>query len=625
MNKKFILLILFITSVCISQDEIYLSNEFQKAYLNHTRSLNGEPGENYWQNKSFYKIDVSIITETRTVIGSEFITYYNNSPDKLSQIVIRLYQNWNNPTASRDWIVDTNIFTGGIKIKRLSIDNVNIDLNNHNSFHLTGTNAIVKLPQKLSSKSFIEIYIEWEFQLPQVRNLRMGRYDKATYFIGYWYPQIAVYDDIYGWDLNEYTGTTEFYNDFSDFEVTISIDENNAIVWSTGKLLNQDELFSEKITSKLSKAFQSDTIIQIITPQDYRDNNIFKNTSDKRKWHFMAKSVPDFAFCFSNNYLWDATSVEVENGRRVVINSVYKQDFKIFDKVVEISKDFLKFFSDELPNVPFPYPAITIFNGAGGMEFPMMVNQSETSSFEDLVYVTTHEIAHTYFPFYMGINERLYAWMDEGWAVFIPMKFQRNYTGIDTREKNVTLYKQNAGTTIDLPLMVPSNQLRYEAYRFHAYNKSAFLYDVLMSMLGETKFKYALREYIDKWNNKHPTPYDFIFTFNKATGKDLNWFWKRWLFEFSYSDLAIINAYTINDVLNFEVHNKGNLPIPLCITLTYSDGTKEEFTYSPEIWENSSTFKASLPVSKRIKKISIGNKYLPDCYEYDNNLILTDK
>lgn len=626
MFKKLAFLFVFINTICISQNNIYLPSEFQKAYNNNTRSFDGRPGKNYWINKSKYIINVYVTTETRTISGSAEITYYNESHDDLSVLVFRLYQNWNKPNSSRDWNVDTNIFTTGINIKKLFINNVNIDLNNSNFFRITGTNAIVKLPEKLKSKNSINIYVEWEFQLPQIRNLRMGRYDKATYFIGYWYPQIAVYDDIHGWDLNEYTGTTEFYNDFSDFDVTISIDKNDAIVWATGRLINKEEVFSEKILNRLNKAYTSDTIIQIISPQDYLEKNIFKNSLQKKHWHFIAESVPDFAFCFSDKYLWDATSIATENGKRVYINSAYKQDYRFFNEVIKISRDLLNYFTTEIPNVPYPYTSITVFNGAGGMEYPMMVNQSETESIEDLVYVTSHEITHTYFPFYMGINERLYAWMDEGWAVFLPMKFQKNYTGVDTRERNIKIYQQNAGTSIDLPLIVPSNQLRYDAYRFHAYNKSAFFYDVLMNLLGEYEFKEALKEYIHRWNGKHPTPYDFIFTINNVTGNNLNWFWRKWLFDFSYPDLAIESFNLKNDTLELEVINKGNLPIPLNIIIFFSDNTIKEYSYSPEIWKNNLIFRTSIFIDKKkVQKISVGNIYIPDCNINDNVVILSSE
>lgn len=624
-RKILFFFLLAISGISISQNELYIPKEFLKAYLNNTRSYDGKAVENYWINKSKYIIDVSVVTETRKVIGNEYITYFNNSPDNLSNIVIRLYQNWNKPNSSRDWNVDTNIFTTGVIIKKLTIDNNNIDLNNSNLFKLTGTNAIIKLQKKLTPKNSIKIYIEWEFQLPEVRNLRMGRYGNATYFIGYWYPQIAVYDDIYGWDLNEYTGTTEFYNDFSDYDVTISTDVKDVVIWGTGTLINSTELFTEKILNRLQYAYNTDTIIRIINSEDYKEKNIFKNPNEIKKWHFIAEKVPDFAFCFSNNYLWDATSLEVEKGRKVIINSAFKQEYKFFDRVTQISRDLLKYFSEDNPTVPYPYPSITIFNGAGGMEYPMMVNQSETESFEDLVYVTSHEISHSYFPFYMGINERLYAWMDEGWAVFLPMEFQKNYTGIDTRKRNMKTYLQLANTALDLPLMIHSNELKYEAYRFHAYNKSAFFYDVLMNMLGESQFKKILKEYINRWNGKHPTPYDFIFTFNDLYGENLNWFWKRWLFDFAYSDLSIYSALKNNDTLHLEIHNKGKLPIPLNVKITFKDNTTEEFSYSPEIWKDSLVFRTSVLTNKDIFNIQIGNEYIPDCDESDNILTLTEK
>ncbi|MDZ7624803.1 MAG: M1 family aminopeptidase [Ignavibacteriaceae bacterium] len=265
---------------------------------------------------------------------------------------------------------------------------------------------------------------------------------------------------------------------------------------------------------------------------------------------YKASNVSDFAFAFSDSYLWDGvrTIVDSSNNQSVFVQAVYPVSSPDFYEVAEASRDLINYFSHEMPGIKFPFPSVVAFNngrpGGGGMEFPMMINDGSPDVWENTVSLTAHELAHQYFPFYVGTNEKKYAFMDEGWAVMLPYKYMEKLTGINSRLiSTVGNYEYLAGTDDDIPMMIPSLSLPYNSYRNSAYDKSSIAYEILRDMIGDELFLQALQEYISRWKGKHPTPYDFYFTFNDVTGKNFNWFWIPWFFETGYPDLAIDRGF----------------------------------------------------------------------------------
>jgi aminopeptidase N len=269
---------------------------------------------------------------------------------------------------------------------------------------------------------------------------------------------------------------------------------------------------------------------------------------------------------------------------------------------------------------------MTVFNGSGGMEFPMMVNDTKNETYSSDIYLTSHEISHTYFPFYMGTNERKYAWMDEGWAVFLPQEFQtRNSEKVDSRERYVNSYLKSTGTLYDVPMMVQSHQLRSPSYRIEAYQKAACTYDILKDILGKELFTMTLQEYIKKWNGKHPTPYDFFNTFSSVTEINLDWFFRPWYFEFGYPDLGIKSAKNENGKLKIEVEKIGNYPVPVSILLITEKGSEINLYESADAWSNGKNIiTIEKQVNEKIVSVTLGSKYIPDV-NLENNYINLNK
>lgn len=626
-SASFFSMFLFFGGFLISSQQVVFSQnsslpikpEIKEAYARNTRASSGKPGEAYFQNRSDYQIWVDIEPESRVVTGREIVTYTNNSPDDLDQLVVRLYQDMYKKGFEGDYSMPNEARTDGVKIAFLSIDGDTLSQTGENpSVKRKGTNMFVHLPSKLKSGTSLKMEIAWQFIIPKDITVRMGTYGTHSYFLAYWFPQISVYDDVYGWDVFDYTGLQEFYNDFGDFEVAVTVPDS-FIVWGTGVLQNPDKVLTPKYLDRYKAAHTSDSVIQIVSGEDYLDSTLqVAQPNGTNTWTFKAEYVPDFAFCTSDFYHWDATSAVVDSaGRRVFVDACYKKEAKDFYHVAKFSKDILEYMSMELPGIPYPYPKMTIFNGemgGGGMEYPMMVNDASSYSLGAAYGLTYHEIAHSYFPFYMGINERRYAWMDEGWASFFPVdeEIRRGYsnTPLGWDVMNFTMMAQGNGLR---PLMTPSIELSGRAYSVASYAHPAIAYYMLREAMGEDLFKTALQTYMKRWNGKHPIPYDFFNSFNDVAGEDMSWFWKPWFFETHKPDLGLKIKKIKRKVARFSIENKGGLPVPAHVVFTFEDGSTSYEHYSPAIWKDGvKTFDIDKKFTQPVIAIELGDFYIPD-------------
>ena len=628
MKTFYVLLLLAAMLLAGETTSLYMPLNIQKAYQKQTRSRDGKPGVKYWENHSVYQIDVRFHPRQRLVEGKEQIIYYNESPDTLKVIVLRLYQDFFKKGNARDWSIGNTDLHNGVKLYEISVNDSVLDLEaEKNPIKRSGTNVFIPLAQPLLSGGRLHLSVSWSLTISDTVNMRMGTYDSTSFFVGYWYPQVAVYDDIDGWDRFNFTGMQEFYNDPGDFHVRITV-PGGFTVWATGVLQNADKLFSKKILERYNRALKSDTIVHIIRPEDIEDGSILRH-DDSTTWVFKARSVPDFAFALSDHYLWDASSLEVDSAtaRRTFIGAAYKESSNDFKEVAWIARKSIEYFSAEMPGVPYPYPEMTVFNGKGGMEYPMIVNDGSVAKRSGTVHLTSHEISHSYFPFYMGTNERKYAWMDEGWAVMLPFKLQhRLEESYDPVARNTATYTQYAGQERELEMMTPSivfgNNAFRPTYRIHAYNRPAEAYYFLQDLLGDSLFSAAIKEYIQRWHYKHPIPYDFFFTFDQVAGEDLSWYWEPWFFEKGYPDLAIKDVFEQEGTLQVLIHRNGNIPVPVNLVVTYDDGSTKTVYKTARVWQNGNMgLTIKLKNGKTIRRIELGSKHIPDVNK-ENNIYL---
>ena len=612
-------MIFLLTTISFAQNSsIYIPRNIVKAYEKGTRSYDGKPGPNYWTNHSDYKIQAELFPKERIVKGTEQIKYYNDSPDSLRRIVLRLYQDIMKKGNSRDNRISPSDETDGVVIDTFMINGVGIS-----TLYRTATNIIVRsLEKPIPPKSITTIDVKWSVIIPKETRIRMGAYNDTTLYVAYWYPQISVYDDIDGWDLNEYGGEVEFYNDKNNFDFEITV-PRKFLIWATGIYKNLQEVVKPEIYSRYKEAQESDGVIRIVREEDLKNGA----TADKEKniWKFKAEGVPDIAFATSSGCIWDGISAEIDtSGKRAFTDAVYPITSKGWEQVAVFAKQTVENLSKNLPGIPFPYPKITSFNGeakfGGGMEIPMMCNDGNYFNEAGQAGVTFHEIAHTYFPFYMGINERKYAWMDEGWATFFTSDMLGNLVkDADEFTGNVRYIGLAMGNEYDTPMILPSIATRGPMLNFNSYVKASVSYYVLKDVLGDDLFKKALQEYINRWNGKHPIPWDYFFTFNDAAKEDLNWFWNPWYFERGFPDLAVKNVNIKGSNAEITVEKIGNVPVPINLKITYADDSTEDVHKSTIVWKTGNKeAKINVKVIKEIKKVELNTKLTPDANENNN-------
>lgn len=613
---KRIFLLLLVTNTCaLAQIELPVPLNIKSTFEKATRSPDGKPGKNYWQNKADYTLGINYNPGNRLLTGTENITYINNSPDTLTKIVFKLYPNIYQKGNIRDIAVEAADLTDGVLIEKIT---VNDNERNTASLVIKGTNMTVNNVWVLPKQS-IHFSIHYSCLLNQTSQIRTGEIEKGAAFIAYFFPRIAVYDDIDGWNENPYIGSQEFYNDFCNFNVSVTV-PGNYLVWATGDLQNCKDVLTGKYCERLNNAEQKDDIVFIVDENDLKNGGITKS-NDSNTWKFKADNVVDFAFAISNHYVWNATSLvtDKKTGRRTRIDAVFSTRHKDYFEVIDYSRKTVKLMSYQFPKWPFPYNHETVFDGLDQMEYPMMVNDNPVATKFDAVTLTDHEIFHTMFPFYMGINETKYGWMDEGWATIGEWLLSPAVDSTAIDNYGVARYEKNAGKEIDMPVTTLTTLLSGGTFINNSYEKPAMGYLYVKDLLGDELFYKALHYYIEQWNGKHPMPLDFFNCMNTGSGKNLNWFWKRWFYDMGYPDLAISKVTDRGNNKQVVIEMKGNKPVPVDVTITYLDGSKQKIHRSIAVWEkNNKTVILNFISPKQIQKIELGSLYIADVNKIDN-------
>ena len=616
-----IVIIIFFTN-SLSAQQLFTNTNIQNAYRNETRDRSGKPGKNYWQNRADYQISANFDPATQLLQGNEIINYKNNSPDTLEQIIIRLYPDLYKKGVARLSNIAEKDLGNGVQIESLRIGNENItSFSDSEKAYRAGTLLYLIPAQEIMPHSEIKFEISWHYKVNTGSPVRTGMVDSTSYFIAYFFPRISVYDDVDGWDTWSYNGVEEFYNDFGNYNVAVSVPKG-FVVWATGDRQNSADNFDKNVLDKINKASISTDIIHIIDSTDYLKKDIFKKDASAT-WKFSASNITDFAFALSDHYLWDASSVLVDSatGRRTVAGAAYNKIHKDYFDVADQAHQTVFYTSHFYPKYPFPFNHITVFDGTDQMEYPMMANDNPTFTHKDAVQLTTHEIFHSYFPFFMGTNETQYAWMDEGWAsigesLISPKMGEPEDDGIFSKKR----YEEMSGTDRDVPLITNTKEYPGTTYLANSYGKGGSCYYVLQDMLGDSLYFKALHQYMNEWNGKHPTPYDFFYSINSGSGKNLDWFWQRWFFGWEYPDLSIKNVAKNGSQAKITIENKGGLPVPIYLTIISKSGEKTIQKYTAGVWENGDKEK-SLIVPKSysdISEIKLGNEFIPDKFITNN-------
>ncbi|QEM02413.1 M1 family metallopeptidase [Mucilaginibacter rubeus] len=617
MTKPFILSALAcIAFIQVKSQTLYMPRDIQKAFKNETRSADGRPGKKYWQNYGRYNISITAVPQNRTVKGTEQITYVNNSPDTLKRLNMKLILNIHKPGAARFGDAGADYLTPGIQFDSFSING------EAKKVASGSTNQMVGLSKPLIPHDSVKLDIGWHFEISKESG-REGMIDSTTCYLAYFYPRVSVYDDYNGWDRLPFLDAQEFYNDFNDYTLHVAAPKNY-VVWATGTLQNPDEVLQPEYAKRLKASFTSDSTINIASAAELAAHKVTAQ-KEMNTWTWTANDISDMAVGISDHYVWDAASVVVDDAtnRRASMQAAFLDSSEDFHHAVQNGRNSLSWLSHNWPGVPYPFPKMTSFQGFADMEYPMMVNDSHTNDVRFSQFVQDHEIAHTYFPFYMGINESRYAFMDEGWATTFELLIGTSEVG---KEKAEALYKNfrvdrwihDASTAEDQPVITPSSELR-GGYGNNSYGKPSLSYLALKDMLGDQLFKKALHGYMDRWHGKHPIPWDYFNSMSNITGKNLDWFFNNWFFTNYYIDLSIKGVTKAAGGYTVAIKNVGGFVIPFDVKITYADGSGESIHQTPVVWEkNQKQIAIDIKTTKTIKSVTLDGGIFMDADESNN-------
>ena len=603
---------------------------------NEFRTAGGAPNTRYWQNRADYQISVTLDTARKQIEGSETITYTNNSPNGLPFLWLQLDQNIYRADSRAEAATPvtggrfaTKKFTDGDEIKSVTI--ISNGKSEQVEYLITDTRMQIKLKDSLKAAGHkLQIKIDYAFTIPENGTDRMGRL--ATnhgwiYEIAQWYPRMEVYDDISGWNTIPYLGASEFYLDYGDYDYTINAPSNLIIVGS-GELENPTAVLSPEVRNRLAKARNSDRTVFIRDSADVeKQEQYFKKPM--LTWHFSCKNTRDVAWAASSAFVWDAARINLPDGKKILAQSVYpvqSASREGWGRSTEYVKASIEMDSREW--YQYTYPTAT--NVAGivtGMEYPGIVFCDASSQGGELWDVTNHEFGHNWFPMIVGSNERKYGWMDEGFNTFInriDAKLFNNgeyYTRPDEEARAAAAFGRDAEPIMTTPDVIKANYLGEAAY-----NKPALGLTILREqILGEKRFDYAFRTYIQRWAFKHPTPWDFFHTMDNAAGEDLSWFWKEWFFTTWQLDQAVKSInYIDNNEANgalITIENLGEMALPVTAKITEQNGKIGMINLPAEIWQRGGKWTFAYASTSKITLVELDPDHVLPDIDPDNNAL----
>jgi hypothetical protein len=601
---------------------LYMPRTFHSAIRKGTRTLDGRPGAKYWQNHARYRIGIAATPPDRTIRGTEQIVYTNNSPDTLHRLVVKEFMNVHRAGAPRGAGAPQAYLTSGEHIDSFAVNGATAKWPTDEQYF---TSAPVDLASPLPPGDSVRLDVAWHYDLAPASGSREGVVDPTTYFVAYFYPRVAVYDDVDGWDSMDFTGQQEFYSDFNDYDVTVTVPAN-FVVWGTGTLSNSSTVLQPEVERRFRSSLTSDETVHIATAHDLAAHAVTAQGATNG-WHFTAANVPDVAFGVSDHYDWDGGSVVVDEGakRRASVQSAFNDTATDFHSMVRYARQSIGWLSHSWPGVPYPYEKSTVFQAGAGMEYPMMVNDE---SYPDTIFsniVAEHEIAHTYFPFYMGIDETRWGFMDEGWATTFEYLYEQANLGKAAADKiyeqfRVAGWISDPSVVEDIPIITPQDMLKGAANSHNPYGKPSLGYIAVKDLLGDETFRRCLLAYIDRWHGKHPQPWDFFATFDDVSKQNLDWFWSNWFFGNSYIDFGVRSVTRANGSYAVVVDNIGGLAAPFDLELTYSDGTTRSIHQTPAVWmSGQKSAKLSFRSAKSLKELRLAGGIFMDADTTNNH------
>ncbi|MGH7460117.1 MAG: M1 family metallopeptidase [Longimicrobiales bacterium] len=622
--------------------DIPITNSIRRALAAGTRDSTGRPGPKYWQTNVDYRLNARLDPTTARLSGSGTITIHNRSDSALNMVVMRLHPNvfLGNVPRAAPWVPAEN--TDGMILTRMTFNGQPVTLAEAagggrggappTAPTMTGiksTIARLSLPTPIAAKSSATIEVDWNFKLPggpgSGHRMTM-RWADTLYQPTQWYPRVAVYDDLRGWDTELYLGPSEFYNNFGRFDVRIDVPAG-WIVSGTGTLQNPQEVLTPTARERLSHVLESDSIRNIVGPDEIGPGQATA-AGERLVWHFTADTVNDFAWATAKKYVWQATRATIPGKGAVPIHMVFLPGrAQAYANAGQIARHALEFYSKLW--IPYPFPQLTLQDGpSAGMEYPMVINSNQGAA--------DHEAAHQWWPMMVANNETWYGWMDEGFDQFMNI-----LSAADARGAAPVLdglgqsYGNISGAENEPPMMWNANY-GGGMYGFQTYQKTPLMLSMLGGVVGDSAVIIAMRDWATAWRFKHPSPWDYMFFMNNALKQDLGWFWNYWLFTTESVEGSIRSVRTVGPRTTVTVRQDGQMPSPVVLRVQFApngppirmmpnsrrvDDNTVDVTFPVDVWfSGSRTYDAVLDFGGRaIEKIMLDpGRRFPDRNASDN-------
>ncbi|MBV6520775.1 MAG: hypothetical protein MNPFHGCM_00893 [Gemmatimonadaceae bacterium] len=619
--------------------DIPMTNAIRRAFASGTRDSTGRPGASYWQLRTDYTIEARLDPITSRISGREVVRISNNSPDTLKQIGLRLDPNnflFNVPRAA-PWVPSEE--TDGMVITRLAVDDVEANLVSPgpiatpatppsipNVAGLRSTVARVNLSRPIPPRSVVSLAVDWNFKVPggQGTGHRMTmRWADTLYQPTQWYPRVAVYDDLRGWDAELYLGPSEFYNNFGRFDVRIDVPAG-WIVSGTGVLQNPNDVLTATARERLARVLDSDSITTIVGPDELGPGQATA-AGDRLVWHFVADTVNDFAWATAKKYVWKALKATIPGKGPIPIHMVHLPGrAQQYANAGPITRHALEFYSKLW--FPYPFPQMTLQDGpSAGMEYPMVINSNQGAA--------DHEAGHQWWPMTVSNNETWYGWMDEGFNQYMNILSNADAAGRAPVLNGLgQSYGRIVGNEAEPPMMWNANYAGPGFYGFTTYSKTPLMLSMLGGIVGDSVVQRAQSEWGKVWMFKHPSPWDWMFFMNRALGQDLGWFWYAWLFSNESVDGSVQAVRTKGAQTLVTVRQDGQMPSPVVLQVKFEptgpairamknarmvDSVTALVTYPVDVWfSGRRAFEAVLDFGRRkIESVTFD----PECRFPDRN------
>jgi len=556
--------------------DVPMTNAIRRAHAAGTRDSSGRPGANYWQLRTDYTISVRLDTATSRLFGRGQIVIHNASPDTLRALRLRLDPNIfreRSPLAAPSRQAEV---TDGMRVTRLQVGGAAVPLSapatgaggrggaaaaasGPSVTGLQSTNALITLATPVAPRASVTLEIDWDHKLPGgagAGHRMTQRWGDTLYQPTQWFPRVAKYDDLWGWDPELYLGPSEFWNNFGRFDVKIDAPQG-WIVSGTGVLQNPQEVLTATARERLVRVRSSDEIITIVGPDEAGPGKATATSSSGRLvWHFVADTVNDFAWMTAKQLVWQATRASIPSKGYVPVMQYFTPgNARLFANALPISKHALEFYSKLW--FPYEFPQLTLQDGpSAGMEYPMVINSNQGAA--------DHEVAHMWWPMVVGTNETRWGWMDEGFNQYMNV-----LSAADTRGQPASFdgmgqsYGRRQGDENEAALMWNANYGGPSGYSYQTYSKTPLMLSMLGGIFGDEAVQRAHREFALAWMYKHPSPWDWMFSMERALGADLGWFWNTWLFANEGTHHALEDVRTADGRTTLRVRHHGQMPAPI--------------------------------------------------------------